>query len=222
MIAVADGVYCTRKQVIENIETLMDWLRRESFGVKPSGGGLFAGLEDASAMSVPGVFLKPGEEWGWSELLRRELASAQVYVSGHPIDECLVQRLNGATHRLSHAPDCEDGETIFVACAVDAVERKKSRRGNDFLVVQLSEPGCAVECALFGRAMTRHAESMVPGARFLAELVVEQGDFETTSLKIESVRPLYADADYLQSVSPVAKRPKPAPPPWCVRGFVPA
>ncbi|MGW8378088.1 DNA polymerase III subunit alpha [Streptomyces sp. ODS28] len=123
---------------------------------------LFAGVGgEGGEVQSPGLdFAVCGEEWSRRHLLAAEREMLGLYVSAHPLD--------GAEHLLAGARDCTvadllaSGRTsgeVRLAGLITGVQRKVTKQGRAWAVVQLADRDAGIEVLFFPAAyeLVEHA-----------------------------------------------------------------
>ncbi|HEU5455688.1 MAG TPA: DNA polymerase III subunit alpha, partial [Nocardioides sp.] len=135
------------------VDQYVDIKRNEAIGQDSLFGGLDADSPDAGfgiSVAVPDI-----DEWDKTTLLGHEREMLGLYVSDHP--------LLGLEHLLSNGTDCSIGQlmldeerpdgTVLTICGlVTSVQRKITKRGDNWALVTLEDLDGAIDVLLFPSA----------------------------------------------------------------------
>ena len=145
-----DVIHSNRRELIENINTVLsyaDAMRREA---ESSQNNLFDGTYDRS---VVGIQLQPHDDWAAIDRLKEEFDALGLYLSAHPLDSYAshLSRLRIVTHtalagliRTGSAP-----QRVNLAGLVTNKQIRVSQRGKRFAFVQLTDQTGVFEVTVF-------------------------------------------------------------------------
>ena len=145
-----DVIHSNRRELIENINTVLsyaDAVRREA---ESSQNNLFDGAYDGN---IVGIRLQPHDDWAAIDRLKEEFDALGLYLSAHPLDSYASQlsRLRIVTHaalaellKTGSAP-----HRVNLAGLVTNKQIRVSQRGNRFAYVQLTDQTGVFEVTVF-------------------------------------------------------------------------
>ena len=134
-----DGLDPNRARVMANADMLLA-VADEAERTRNSGQhGLFGGEDHAA----PALRLAEVEEWSKSEQMARERENFGFYFAAHPVEQWrLVASANGARSYSSLMETGVPGggrAPAVMAAMVEGVQRRKTRRGADFVIADFSD-----------------------------------------------------------------------------------
>ena len=155
--------------------------------------GLFD-LETAPVLAKPKLPVL--DEWTPQTLLDEERAALGFYFSGHPLDdyERELTRLNAVSYVDAVDRAKSSGRAGFqMAGAVRSVRMRRSKTGNPFAWVEVSDATGEFEITVFSETLSKSRDLLEVGSLILMSVVAEDRDGETR-FTCEGVRPLDAAA----------------------------
>ena len=134
-----DSLYPNRAQIVASAELLLA-VADEAARTKASGqGGLFGGDDHAA----PALRLAEVKPWSRSEQMAAERENFGFYFAAHPVEEYrAIASANGArTYSSLMAGGGEAGgrSAAVMAALVENVQRRKTKRGKDFIAADFSD-----------------------------------------------------------------------------------
>jgi len=126
--------------------------REEAKGQLDLFGGGESEQEDAPGLAF-GIAITDSE-WPRADLLAHERQMLGLYVSSHPLTgaEHVLRRSAENTILSLAADDVADGSTVSVAGIVSGLQRKTTKTGNLYALVQLEDLDASVEVMFFSAA----------------------------------------------------------------------
>jgi DNA polymerase-3 subunit alpha len=155
-----DGLGHHRKGLVavheQAIDSVIDVKRNEAHGQDSLFGALDRPGEDR-AFSVT----IPDGEWDRATLLAFEREMLGLYVSSHPLDgtERILEANRDITIADLLASGREDG-TVRVSGIISGLQRKVTKRGDQWAIVTLEDHDAAVECLIFPKSHLLHGEAL--------------------------------------------------------------
>ncbi len=156
-------------------------------------GGLFGGDDGEASQALR---LVPAEPWSRSELMAQEKEAFGFYFAAHPVSQFrTIAAANGARSHSSLAVADPAGASrlpAVMAALPEAVNRRKTRKGKDFLIVDLSDATGQFTASCFEEAMVEPLLEWARAGRCLLlqmELDRPNPD-EPPRFTIRSARPL--------------------------------
>jgi DNA polymerase-3 subunit alpha len=136
----------SRKALLDQIDLIVDTAKKASEAKKNAVGSLFG--DDVEITTVK-LELVNSDEYELKEILEFEKDTLGFYVSGHPMDE-YREILNGLSYTLSsELESIKDGSYAIFIGKVEEIQRKMSKKGNQFGIVNLMDFHGNVEIMLF-------------------------------------------------------------------------
>ncbi|MBA3025211.1 MAG: DNA polymerase III subunit alpha [Sulfurimonas sp.] len=136
----------SRKALLDQLDLMVETAKDASNAKKNAMGSLFG--DDAEITTVE-IKLKNSEEYTLKEILEFEKETLGFYVSGHPLDEYRAQ-LDDLKYTLSsELENIKDGSQAVFIGKVEDIQKKMSKKGNQFGIVSLMDFHGNVEIMLF-------------------------------------------------------------------------
>jgi DNA polymerase-3 subunit alpha len=136
----------SRKALLDQIDLIIETAKKASEARKNAVGSLFG--DDTSITTVE-LKLQNMEEFSLKEILDFEKETLGFYVSGHPMDE-YRERLNELNYTLSsELEQVKDGSFVIVIGKVEEIQKKISKKGHQFGIVNLMDFHGNLEIMLF-------------------------------------------------------------------------
>jgi DNA polymerase-3 subunit alpha len=145
---------------------------------------LFGEADVSESTTLP----PPLVPWSTMDRLSHEFGAIGFFLSGHPLDDykSLLQRA-----RVASFEDLESRveKEVLVAGAVIKVDERKSKKGNPFAFITLSDATGQFEMTAFSEVLNGSREILQTGALLVASVTInrEEGDLR---LLVESLRPV--------------------------------
>ncbi len=122
------------------------------------------------------VTLPTCEDWPSGERLTQEFQAAGMYLSGHPLAPWRAQLEEAG---VSSYQDLSTGSALSgrVAGVITAIQERRSRRGNPFMFLSLSDLSGTYEVVIFADLLRRAREFIAPGVLVVADVEADrEGD----------------------------------------------
>jgi len=145
----------SRKALLEQIELIVDTAKSASNAKKNAVGSLFGDDEEITNVQLT---LKNSEEFELKEILEFEKETLGFYVSGHPLDSYREQ-LGELNYTLSsELEEIKDGSYAIFIGKVEEIQKKISKKGNQFGIVSLMDFHGNIEIMLFSDKLEQLSE----------------------------------------------------------------
>jgi DNA polymerase-3 subunit alpha len=145
----------SRKALLDQLDLLVDTAKKASDAKKNAIGSLFGDDEEITTVKLE---LKNSDEYGLKEILEFEKETLGFYVSGHPMDEYREQ-LDELNYTLSsEIENIKDGSFAIFIGKVEEIQKKISKKGNQFGIVSLMDFHGNVEIMLFSDKLEQLGE----------------------------------------------------------------
>ena len=179
-----DSLEPDRAKLMGGIEILLGEASITQSEKETQQENLFGEADVSESTTLP----PPLVPWSTMDRLSHEFNAIGFFLSGHPLDDykSLLQRARVAS--------CEDLERrgekeVLVAGAVIKVDERKSKKGNPFAFITLSDATGQFEMTAFSEVLNGSREILQVGALVVASVTInrEEGDLR---LLVESLRPV--------------------------------
>ncbi|MFZ3034458.1 MAG: DNA polymerase III subunit alpha [Parvibaculum sp.] len=172
-----------RAQVLASVDLILGTANASAQERESKQDNLFGG---DSGASVANPALPNAEAWTPIERLNEEFNAVGFYLSGHPLDDfqTSLRRANVVTYAelLKRGNRAE-----LVAGTITAKQERKSKKGNPFAFVSLSDPTGQFEVVVFSDVLNASRELLEPGKAVVLGVEVEMNGDEA-KLLAKSVR----------------------------------
>jgi DNA polymerase-3 subunit alpha len=139
-----------------------------------------------SGASVSNPALPNAEAWTPIERLNEEFNAVGFYLSGHPLDDFQISLRRAKV--VTYAELLKRGNKAeLVAGTITAKQERKSKKGNPFAFVSLSDPTGQFEVVVFSDVLNASRELLEPGKAVVLGVEVEMNGDEA-KLLAKSVR----------------------------------
>jgi len=145
----------SRKALLDQIELIVDTAKKASDAKKKAVGSLFG--DDADITTVK-LTLTNSDEYTLKEILEFEKETLGFYVSGHPLDE-FRSAMDELSYTLSsEVENIKDGSSAIFIGKVEEIQKKTSKKGNQFGIVSLMDFHGNIELMLFADKLEQLSE----------------------------------------------------------------
>ncbi|PHR56203.1 MAG: DNA polymerase III subunit alpha [Arcobacter sp.] len=136
----------SRRALLEQIELIIETAKNASMAKKNAVGSLFGDDVDITEVDLK---LNHAPEFELKQILEFEKDTLGFYVSGHPLDE-YRQEIDQLNYTLSSdIENIEDGSTAIFIGKVEDIQKKISKKGNTFGILNLMDFHGNIEMMLF-------------------------------------------------------------------------
>ncbi len=141
-----DSFGFSRKAILQQIEEIIQTAKDASNAKKNAMGSLFG---DDTEITTVALNLKNEEEFTLKEILEFEKETLGFYVSGHPLD-AYRQEIEKINYTLSsEVESVQDGSFAIFIGKVEEINKKISKKGNSFGILNLMDFHGNIEMMLF-------------------------------------------------------------------------
>jgi DNA polymerase-3 subunit alpha len=145
----------SRKALLDQIELIVDTAKKASEAKKNVVGSLFGDDEEITTVRLE---LKNSDEYELKEILEFEKDTLGFYVSGHPMDD-FREELDELNYTLSsELESIKDGSFAIFIGKVEEIQKKISKKGNQFGIVNLMDFHGNIEIMLFSDKLEQLGE----------------------------------------------------------------
>ena len=145
----------SRKALLDQIELIVDTAKKASEAKKNVVGSLFGDDEEITTVRLD---LTNSDEYDLKEILEFEKDTLGFYVSGHPMDD-YREELDELNYTLSsELESIKDGSFAIFIGKVEEIQKKISKKGNQFGIVNLMDFHGNIEIMLFSDKLEQLSE----------------------------------------------------------------
>ncbi|MCF6309383.1 MAG: DNA polymerase III subunit alpha [Sulfurimonas sp.] len=145
----------SRKALLDQIEKIVETAKKASDAKKNAVGSLFGDDEEITSVKLE---LTNSEEYELKEILEFEKDTLGFYVSGHPLDE-FREKMDELEYTMSSEVEgIKDGSTAIFIGKVEDIQKKISKKGNQFGIVNLMDFHGNIEIMLFADKLEQLSE----------------------------------------------------------------
>lgn len=145
----------SRKALLDQIELIVDTAKKASEAKKNVVGSLFGDDEEITTVRLE---LTNSDEYDLKEILEFEKDTLGFYVSGHPMDD-YREELDELNYTLSsELESIKDGSFAIFIGKVEEIQKKISKKGNQFGIVNLMDFHGNIEIMLFSDKLEQLSE----------------------------------------------------------------
>ena len=179
-----DSLEPDRAKLMGGIEILLGEASITQAEKETQQENLFGEADVSESTTLP----PPLVPWSTMDRLSHEFNAIGFFLSGHPLDDykSLLQRA-----RVASFEDLESRveKEVMVAGAVIKVDERKSKKGNPFAFITLSDATGQFEMTAFSEVLSGSREILQVGALVVASVTInrEEGDLR---LLVQSLRPV--------------------------------
>jgi len=179
-----DSLEPDRAKLIGGIEILLGEASITQSEKESQQNNLFGEADVSESATLP----PPLVPWSTIDRLTHEFNAIGFFLSGHPLDDYkpLLKRTRVASYDELEA---RVEKEVMVAGAVIKVDERKSKKGNPFAFITLSDPTGQFEMTAFSEVLNGSREILELGALVVATVTIEREDGEMRLLA-QSLRPV--------------------------------
>ncbi|MES1990812.1 MAG: DNA polymerase III subunit alpha [Pseudomonadota bacterium] len=167
-----------RAQVLASVDLVLGTANASANERESKQVSLFG---EASGASVANPALPYAEPWLPMERLNEEFNAVGFYLSGHPLDD-----FQTALRRAKVVTYAEllkrDNRTELIAGTITAKQERKSKKGNPFAFVSLSDPTGQFEVVVFSDVLNASRDLLEPGKAVVLGVEIEHNGDEAKLL----------------------------------------
>jgi len=178
-----DALNPNRAQVLASLDLIMSLANQATNERESNQVSLFGG-EMESAMENPA--LPRVEPWLPMERLNEEFNAVGFYISGHPLDDyAKAMKQTGVVTYAELLANSSQAEKI--AGTVAARQDRRSKQGNPFAFVTLSDPTGRFETVVFSEALNEFRDLLEPGRSVVLGVEIDR-EGDDVKLRVQTVR----------------------------------
>jgi DNA polymerase-3 subunit alpha len=158
-----------RAQVLASVDLILGTANASANERESKQDSLFG---EATGASVANPALPNAEPWTPIERLNEEFNAVGFYLSGHPLDD--FQTALRRAKVVTYAELLKRGNKAeFLAGTITAKQERKSKKGNPFAFISLSDPTGQFEVVVFSDVLNASRELLEPGKAVVLAVEVE-------------------------------------------------
>jgi len=147
-----DNFGYSRQAMLSQIERLVEAAGESKRAKQMAEGSLFGNDQEMVTVEV-NIDHKP--EFDGKKILQLEKDTLGIYVSGHPLDDYRRELENISYTLSSEIENLGDGSTAVFIGRVEGVEKKISKKGNPFAIVNIMDLHGNIEFMLFEKQLEK-------------------------------------------------------------------
>ncbi|MGE0212332.1 MAG: DNA polymerase III subunit alpha [Parvibaculaceae bacterium] len=204
-----DSLNQNRAQLVAGLDAVLNMANRTTAEASLGQNDLFGG----GGETVEDVALPVAEPWLPMEKLAAELEATGFYLSGHPLDDYMgrLSKIGVKTWAQFQDEAARGATAARLAGTVTHRQERRSKSGNRFAFVGLSDPTGQYETICFSDTLAAARDLLDPGKAVIARVEADV-DGESIRLRLQGVEPLDAVAAtvatgltiYLKDAQPVS------------------
>jgi DNA polymerase-3 subunit alpha len=190
-----DSMPGTRAQLFEAVEKAIEY--GSSFQKDRLSGqtDLFAAADDGdseSNVSIPEPELPDVSPWSYTDLLAKEKAVLNFYVSGHPLEHYRDEVEGFTSIRLSQSDldKVNDGGQVTVGGLITSIRTHMQRDGRPMAFLELEDFEGSIELLAFGDAYEEYRHCLASDAMVLVKGAIMKEEDRKPKVRVEKVLPL--------------------------------
>jgi len=183
-----------RSQILAVAEATMSFAQERVRDRAAGQGSLFDLLDADSREETMSIPLPDIPEFEETEMLRKEKELLGFYVTGHPLGK-YAELLNAfSSANILKILEYEDNVGVKVGCMIKSVQRKNSKAGKPYMILQVEDLNTNIECMVYGKTIEKlekrgvelHDEMMV----VIDALTSKRDEGEKVKLMAEDIYPV--------------------------------
>ncbi|MDP2123914.1 MAG: DNA polymerase III subunit alpha, partial [Parvibaculum sp.] len=177
-----DCLNANRAQVMAAVDLVLGTANASAQDRESQQVSLFG--EESAAASAPA--LPAVEAWLPMQRLTEEFNAVGFYLSGHPLDDYRTSLKRAGVSTLAELM-AKGMQAGFIAGTVTARQERKSKKGNPFAFLSLSDATGQFEIVVFSEVLSRSRELMEPGSSVVIGVEIDRAG-EEVKLRAQSIR----------------------------------
>uniref|UniRef100_A0A2A4Z5W1 DNA polymerase III subunit alpha n=1 Tax=OCS116 cluster bacterium TaxID=2030921 RepID=A0A2A4Z5W1_9PROT len=190
-----DSLNPDRAQLFSGLDSIMAFANKSQNDKEVGMIDMFAAMGDdqSTAEKLP---LPKVKAWTNIELLEFEKKAAGFYISGHPLDDyaTLLKQMKIITWEQFTKNVLAGGKkSAKLAATITAKQEKRSKKGNKFAFIGLSDSSAQYEAVMFGDVLEKYEEHLAVGTLVIVGIGADV-DGDQIRPRVNSVEPLEKQA----------------------------
>ncbi|MCJ8322523.1 MAG: DNA polymerase III subunit alpha [Rhizobiales bacterium] len=190
-----DALNPDRAQLFKGLDSIMAFANKSQSDKEIGMIDMFAAMGD-EAVSGEKLPLAKTKAWSNIEILEHEKKAAGFYISGHPLDDysTLLKQMKIIDWEQFTKNILAGGKkSAKLAATITAKQEKRSKKGNKFAFIGLSDASGQYEAVMFGDILEKYEQYMTVGTLIIAHIGADI-DGDQIRPRINSVEPLEKQA----------------------------
>jgi DNA polymerase III subunit alpha len=154
-----DGLSGTRKAMMEAIPDAIEHGKRRQEDTQRGQSSLFGSAEVDSGPTLIGT-----QEYPMKDFLRMEKETLGFYLSHHPLEDVWGKLQHNVREKISDLAEMRDGRTVRVGGMLGSVNRRLSKKLQNFALFNLEDLSGRINGILFPQAYEKYGPLMETGA----------------------------------------------------------
>ena len=190
-----DALNPDRAQLFSGLDSIMAFANKSQNDKEVGMIDMFAAMGDdqSTAEKLP---LPKVKAWTNIEVLEFEKKAAGFYISGHPLDDyaTLLKQMKIITWEQFTKNILAGGKkSAKLAATITAKQEKRSKKGNKFAFIGLSDASAQYEAVMFGDVLEKYEEHLAVGTLVIVGIGADV-DGDQIRPRVNSVEPLEKQA----------------------------
>jgi DNA polymerase-3 subunit alpha len=180
-----------RSQLVAVLEETISMAQTTSRDKAIGQGSLFDMLADEDKQGIDSVEFPDIPEFHEQEMLQNEKDLLGFYVTGHPLGEYADIIKIYSTHSLAEISELTHDTGVNVGGIITDLQRRQSKKGNEFAILQLEDTEGSAECMVFSDTYQKVKTMLEVNMPFyISALVDAKEETSTPKLIAKEVLPL--------------------------------
>ena len=132
---------------------------------------------EAREVQIPEPEVRPCEEWGTMEKLRREKEVVGIYISGHPLDDFRLEMKYFCNAVLADLEDLERciNRSLTLGGVISDVQHRTTKQGQGWAIFTVEDYHSSYEFKLFKEEYLRFRHFLVPNSFVHIKINIKEG-----------------------------------------------
>jgi len=177
-----DSFGLKRSQLVAMTEQTISMAQTHAKDKATGQGSLFDMLDEEDKVGCDTVEIPDIQEFHEQEILQNEKELLGFYVTGHPLGEYADIIKTYSTHSLADVTNKDKDlalshETgVKIGGIITSLERKQSKKGSEFAVMQLEDLDGSCECLVFGAEYQAYKDMLMENSPIYIAALVDSKD----------------------------------------------
>lgn len=174
-----DSFGLRRSQLVATIEQAMSMAQTSAKDKAVGQGSLFDMLSEEDKIGCDTLDIPDIQEYHEQELLQNEKDLLGFYVTGHPLGEYADIIKTYSTHSVIDVTNSEPATAlphdtgVKIGGIITSLQRRQSKKGNEFAIMQLEDLEGTCECMVFGDTYKECKDLLMENAPVYIEALID-------------------------------------------------
>ena len=197
-----DSLKIKRSQLFAILDKAMDQAQSAQRDKQSGQISLFGLLPESDVEKAATISLPDISEWSQKELLAAEKETVGFYITGHPLDNFLIEIKEIATSDLAHLEASKDDRPVRVGGLIRTFKEHKSKKGDRMAFVTLEDLTGSMEVIIFPNTFAECQHLLISDEPVIIQGTLKDNDERGGKIIADSVDTLLdAREKYTQSAS---------------------